>query len=114
MYARTITAHLVPGSTEQATRTFREKVVPEASNQPGFVSASLFVDRDRLMAQATTIWESRDARRATSEGTSYQDRVMGLMQPYLVDRTIANWEVVELDLAAGQAVDVRAGQSQPI
>lgn len=47
MYARTISAYLIPGKADEAIRIFRDRVVPVVHTQPGYVSTAIYIDRDR-------------------------------------------------------------------
>ena len=97
MYARTITANIVPGRIEQALKIFRDEIQPMIEDQPGHVSTSLLVDRDRHRAQTLTIWESEAAEKATSEESNYLSKVMGRLSGFLANRHVETWEVVIRD-----------------
>ncbi len=75
MYARTITAFLVPGKGDEAIRIFHDKIIPEIRKQPGYVSAAIYLDRAHNLAQTVSIWESEQAEAATSQETAYLKKV---------------------------------------
>jgi hypothetical protein len=45
MYARLVTSQLYPGAVDEAVQIFRDSVVPDAKQQPGFQVAMALVNR---------------------------------------------------------------------
>jgi heme-degrading monooxygenase HmoA len=99
MCVRTIVAYLVPGKADEAIRIFSEQVVPVIREQPGYVSTAIYLDRDNNMAQTVSMWESAEAQAATSQGTEYLTKVVGMLRGCLVNREVTNWEVGCFDRA---------------
>ena len=66
MYARTINAFLVPGKADEAIRIFRDEIIPEIRQQPGYVSAWIYLDREHNLAQTVSLWQSAQTESATS------------------------------------------------
>ena len=99
MYARTITAALVPGMGDEAIRIFRDEIVPEIRKQPGYVSTAIYLDRAHNRAQTVSVWESEAAERATSQGSGYLTKVVGLLVGKVVNKELINWEVGYYDQA---------------
>ena len=97
MYARTITANVVPGRLDEALKIFQDEIQPMIESQPGHVSTSLLIDRDRNRAQTVTIWESEAAEKATSEESDYLSKIMGRLSGFLPNRHVAAGEVVVRD-----------------
>jgi heme-degrading monooxygenase HmoA len=93
MYSRTIVAKLVPGTADEALRTFRDEVVPVVQQQPGYISTSLFLDRENNRAMTVSVWETAAAESATSTASDYLRKVVGKMSPYLVNRDVDSWEI---------------------
>ena len=93
MYARTITAALVPGKGDEAIRIFRDEIVPIIREQPGYVSTSIYLNRKKNIAQTVSLWESQELEQATSEGTTYLSKVVGLLRGCLVNKEHIHWEV---------------------
>lgn len=93
MYARTIVAYLVPGKADEAIKIFSEQIVPVIREQPGYVSAAIYLDRENKMAQTVSIWETAEAEAATSEGSEYLTKVVVMLLGCLVNREVTNWEV---------------------
>jgi len=97
MHARTIAAKLVPGTADEALRVFRDEVMPIVREQPGYISSSLFLDRENNKAITLSIWESEDAEAATSTSSEYLKGVVAKMSSYLVNRGVDSWEVAVED-----------------
>lgn len=93
MYVRTITAHVVPGKADEAVRIFTEQVVPEIRKQAGYVSTSIYLDREHNKAQTVSMWESKEAMEATHQGTEYLGKVVGMLRGCLVNKDYDGWEV---------------------
>lgn len=107
MYARTITAALVPGMGDEAIRIFRDEIVPEIRKQPGYVSTAIYLDRDHNRAQTVSLWESEEAERATSEGSGYLAHVVGLLRGKVVNKELINWEVGYYDHVSAETDETR-------
>ena len=99
MYVRTIVADLVPGKAAEAVRIFRDEIVPVIREQPGYVSTSIYIDHAHDQAQTVSIWQSKEAMDATSEGSSYLSEVVGMLRGSLVNRSYDSWEVGFTDSA---------------
>ena len=112
MYARTITAALVPGMGDEAIRIFRDEIVPEIRKQPGYISTAIYLDREHNRAQTVSLWESEAAERATSQGSGYLTKVVGLLVGKVVNKELINWEVGYYDQAP-TAVDRPSATVEP-
>ncbi len=97
MYARTIVAYLIPGQADEAIRIFRDQIVPEIRQQPGYVSTAIYLDRDTNMAQTVSLWESQEAETATAQHSAYLAKVVGMLKGCLVNRDYGHWEVGHYD-----------------
>jgi heme-degrading monooxygenase HmoA len=53
------------GDLDAMMETFRESILPELEQTPGFCSASLLVNRSAGLGCATTAWETRSAMEAS-------------------------------------------------
>lgn len=99
MYVRTIVADLIPGKSAEAVRIFREEIIPVIREQPGYVSSAIYIDHRTNHAQTVSFWESQEAMEATSQGSDYLARVVGMLRACLVNRDYAQWEVGAYDAA---------------
>lgn len=78
MHARVMTVQLKPGTAEEATRVYRESVLPAARRQPGFQRAFFLVDPQTHRAISITHWINQ-ATMETSESSGYlQEQVAKL------------------------------------
>jgi heme-degrading monooxygenase HmoA len=97
MYARTITAALVPGKADEAVQIYNEQIVPMMKQQPGYVRSTMLIDRDGNQAMTISVWESREAAASTGEGTSYLAQALELLRGSVVPKTFHHWEVGTTD-----------------
>jgi quinol monooxygenase YgiN len=93
MYIRTIVADLVPGKADDAVRIFRDDIVPVIREQPGYVRSAIYIDTQGKHAQTVSIWESKAAMEATSQGSAYLAKVVGMLRSCLVNRDYGQWSV---------------------
>lgn len=99
MYARVITATIIPGKADDAVATFRDEIVPIIKDKPGYLATAILIDRERGDAETLSLWESREAADATGPGSEYLTKVVGLLHQHLVNREYRHWEVGFLDRA---------------
>ena len=93
MYARTVTAALVPGKADEAIRIYREQVLPLVESQSGSVRVTLLIDRKNNQAMAVTQWESTDQLEATGQGTAYLQEALAKLRGVIVPKSVEHWEV---------------------
>jgi len=65
MYARLVTSQLHPGTVDEAVQIFRDSVVPDARQQPGFQGAMALVDRSANKTISITLWQTEARASAT-------------------------------------------------
>jgi heme-degrading monooxygenase HmoA len=70
MYARTVTVQIQPGKLDEATRIFRDSVVPAAKREKGFKSIMLLTDRNTGKGLAIAMWET-EADMKANEASGY-------------------------------------------
>ncbi len=93
MYARTVTAALVPGKADEAIRIYREQVLPLVQAQGGSHRVTLLIDRANNQAMAITEWESSENLEATGQGTAYLQEAMAKLRGVVVPKSVEHWEV---------------------
>jgi heme-degrading monooxygenase HmoA len=81
MHARVITVQFKPGTAEEASRVYRESVVPAARRQPGFQRATLLVDPVTERGISITQWAS-EADLLASETSGYLKEQLAKLTPY--------------------------------
>ena len=60
MYARVVTAQVLPGKLDEAIRIWQDSVVPANSQKRGWVSARMLVNRDTNKAIVVALWETEN------------------------------------------------------
>jgi heme-degrading monooxygenase HmoA len=75
MHARVTSVDIQQGKIEDAIRTYQDKVLPATANQPGYLSAILFIDRDTRRAISITIWQSEDDLTSGEVSTYYIEQL---------------------------------------
>ena len=68
MHARVMTVQLKPGTAEEATRVYRESVLPAARRQPGFQRVFFLVDPETHRAISITHWVSQAMMETVASG----------------------------------------------
>jgi heme-degrading monooxygenase HmoA len=71
MYARVITAQNQPGKVDEAVQIYRESMLPEARQQPGFKGAMMLVDRSTGKGTSITLWQTVADGQASGTGSAY-------------------------------------------
>ena len=97
MFARTITAAIVPGKADEAVQIYNEQVVPLMKQQPGYVRSTMLLDREANEAMTISVWESHEAAASTGEGTSYLAEALGMLRGLVVPKSYSHWEVGTTD-----------------
>jgi len=82
-----------PSSADSNVELFRDTVLPQAVQIPGFLSTSLLIDRQTGRGALATVWESREAMAASRETAS---RMRNEAVERMAEQVI---EVAEFDVA---------------
>ena len=61
MYLRVTSVKSAPSKLEEGIANFKERIVPAAEKLPGFVGATLIINRETGQAAGSTVWESLEA-----------------------------------------------------
>jgi heme-degrading monooxygenase HmoA len=88
MHARVISVQLKPGTAEEATRVYRDSVLPAARRQPGFQRALFLVDPITERAVSVTQWAS-EADLAASETSGYLREQVAKLTPYFATPVVS-------------------------
>jgi heme-degrading monooxygenase HmoA len=72
MYARLVTSQLHPGMVEEAVQIFRDSVVPDAKQQPGFQGAMALVNRSTNQTISITFWQTEAEAQSSAVGGHLQ------------------------------------------
>ncbi len=71
MHARLITSQYQLDKLDEALQLYRETILPELRQLPGFKGVMGLVDRSKGKAIALTLWESEADALASGEGSAY-------------------------------------------
>ena len=93
MFARTITAAIVPGKADEAVQVYNEQVIPLMKQQPGYVRSTMLVDREANQAMTVSVWETHEAATSTGQGTTYLAEALEKLRGLVVPKTFHHWEV---------------------
>ncbi len=70
MYARVTIVKIQPGKTDEATRIYRDSVVPAAKQQKGFKGIYMLTDRKTGKGISIALWQT-EADMTASESSGY-------------------------------------------
>lgn len=69
VYARLVTSQVQPGTEDDVVQVFRDSVVPDAKQQPGFQGAMALVDRGANKTISIKLWQTEaEAKRSATSG----------------------------------------------
>lgn len=88
MHARVISVQLRPGTADEASRIYRESVLPAARRQPGFQRALFLVDPITERAVSVTQWAT-EADLAASETSGYLREQVAKLTPYFATPVVS-------------------------
>ena len=71
MYARVVTGQYHPGKLDEGEQMYRQSILPEARQQPGFKGAIGLIDRSSGKAISITFWENEASAQASGASSSY-------------------------------------------
>ncbi|MFZ2053531.1 MAG: antibiotic biosynthesis monooxygenase [Candidatus Aminicenantales bacterium] len=75
MFARILRSRLKIDKIDEASRTFREGVIPLCREQRGFKGGYILSDPKTGESVAITFWESREAMLANEQSHFFQEQV---------------------------------------
>lgn len=108
--ARTTTALVQPGKTDEAIRLIRDSVAPAARQQKGYNGLLHLVDRATGKGISCTFWESEVDLTANEAGGYYQAQIAKVL-PLMAGQPTR--EAYELTLPALMPAPVAQAQAQP-
>ena len=96
MHARLMTSQLQLDKLEEAGQLYRESILPEVRQLPGFKGRIGLGDRSKGKAIAITLWESEADARASGEGSAFSQATLAKFAPfYAAPPVIEIYEVVD-------------------
>jgi heme-degrading monooxygenase HmoA len=97
MHARVVTSQFQLDKLVEAGQLYRESILPEVRQLPGFKGRIGLVDRSTGKAIAITLWESEADARASGEGSAFMQASVAQFAPFY-----AAPNVIEIYEVAGQ------------
>jgi heme-degrading monooxygenase HmoA len=94
MYARLATIELHPAFLDEAVQMFRDSVVPDARQQPGFQGALALVDRSAHKAISITLWQTEAEAQASATGGHLQAQINKFASHLTAPPVVETFEVV--------------------
>ena len=94
MHARLITSQFQLDKLEEAGQLYRESILPELRQLPGFKGRMVLVDRSKGKVISLTLFESEADARASGEGSAFiQASVAKFASFYAAPNVIEIYEV---------------------
>src|SRR5437764_14902490 len=104
MYARVVTGQYQPGKLDEGEQIYRESILPEARQQPGFKGALGLVDRSSGKAISITLWQTEANAQVSGANSSYGQAQLAKIGSLLAAApTIEPYEFVVQKKTPGEA-----------
>ena len=95
MYARVVTVQYQPGKSDEGEQLYRQSILPEARQQPGFKGVIGLIDRSSGKAISITFWENEASAQASGASSSYGQAQLAKIAPLFAGAPgIETYEVV--------------------
>ena len=75
MYARVTIVQIQPGKVDEATRIYRDSVVPAAKQQKGFKGIYMLTDRNTGKGISIALWETEADMKAGESSGFFQQQL---------------------------------------
>ena len=96
MHAQLITSQFQLDKLDEVGQLYRESILPELRQLPGFKGRMVLVDRSKGKVIAITLWESEADARASGEGSAFRQASMAKLAPfYAAPSVIEIYEVAD-------------------
>lgn len=99
MHARVVTVQIQPGKIDEATRIYRDSVVPAAKQQQGFRGALLLTMPESSKGISVTLWETEANLKATETSGFFNEQIAKFGAVFAVPPTRELAEVAVQELA---------------
>jgi heme-degrading monooxygenase HmoA len=77
-----MTSQLQLDKLEEASQLYRESILPEVRQLPGFKGRMVLVDRSTGKVLTLTLWESEADARASGEGSAFMQATVATFAPF--------------------------------
>ena len=82
MHARLVTSQFQLDKLEEAGQLYRESILPEVRQLPGFKGRMVLGDRSKGKVITLTFWESEADARASGEGSAFMQASVAKFAPF--------------------------------
>jgi len=82
MHARLVTSQFQLDKLEEALQLYRESILPEVRQLPGFKGRMVLGDRSKGKVITLTLWESEADARASGEGSAFMQASVAQFAPF--------------------------------
>ena len=97
MYARLLRFQTKIDKVNQASKIFKESVIPLCQKQDGYKGAFFLVDRETGDCIPVTLWETEEAMLATEHNRFFQEQLVKFMPLFTELPVREGYEVVVMD-----------------
>jgi heme-degrading monooxygenase HmoA len=94
MYARVVTSQYQPGKMEEGIQIYRESILPEARQRPGFKGAIGLVDPSTGKTMSIVLWETEANMKTGETSGSFQAQLAKIVSFLATAPLIETYEVV--------------------
>lgn len=94
MFARMTTFQLKIDKLDEATKIFKQKIIPITKTQKGYCGAYWMLDREKGKAIAIALWDSKNDAIANEQSGYYQEQVVKLLEFFAAPPIREGYEVV--------------------
>ena len=96
MHAQLITSQFQLDKLDEVGQLYRESILPELRQLPGFKGRMVLGDRSKGKVITLTFWESEADARASGEGSAFRQASMAKLAPfYAAPSVIEIYEVAD-------------------
>ena len=97
MFARLLRIQTKIDRIDEASKLFRESVIPLCKNQKGYKGSFFLADRETGHSIPITLWESEEDMIATEHSHFFQEQLVKFMDLFTVPPIRETYEVVVED-----------------
>jgi heme-degrading monooxygenase HmoA len=97
MFARILRIQIKIDQIDDASKLFKESVIPLCKNQKGYKGSFFLADRETAQCIAITLWESEEDMMATEHSRFFQEQLVKFMGFLIGPPVRETYEVVVQD-----------------
>ena len=97
MFARLLRFHTKTDQIDEASKLFKESVIPLCKNQKGYKGSFFLTDRETAQCIPITLWESEEDMMATEHSRFFQEQLVKFMTFFIGPPVRETYEVIAQD-----------------